>query len=106
MDAAVIAAFKEEPTGDTPAITYTPPGGTAVPVDGIFDDAYVFVEEGEAGVSTQGPAVFFRLADLPSDPGQDDGPIVTIYGVTYSVIRVKPDGMGGIRLGLNIATGT
>lgn len=106
MDAVVITAFKETTGDETPAITYTPPGGEAAPVDGIFDNAYVFVAEGEAGVASVGPAVFFRLADLPSDPEDEDGTIVTINGATYSVKRVKPDGQGGVVLALWKAQGS
>lgn len=94
MDAAVGAAFST-------ATTYQAKGCAPVPVSGIFDSAYVRVEAGGgdflSGVSSSGPAVFYRLADLPVDPEQDD-PIITINGTSYQVIENKKDGQGGVRL--------
>jgi hypothetical protein len=41
--------------------------------------------------------VFLLLADLPTDP-DDDEPTVTVNGVDYSVRERKKDGMGGVFL--------
>jgi hypothetical protein len=90
LNGAVLAHFGE-PT------TYSPKVGQAVQVTGIFDAAYVRVEAGEAGVSSGGPAVFYRLADLPVDPA-DDEPEITVGGVTYAVRETKKDGQGGLVL--------
>lgn len=86
-------------------ITYDPAGvGAAVPVDGIFDAQYVLAKgDALAGVETLGPAVFFRLEDLPTDP-EDDDPIITVDGVAYRVTERRPDGMGGIVLPLRRVT--
>lgn len=80
------------------SVTYTPGVGAAVVVDGVFDAAHVQLDLGEPGVSTQGPAVFLTLADLPSNPETDEDAMVTVAGVTYTPHTVKPDGLGGVLL--------
>lgn len=90
-------------------ITYTPDGGEPVEVTGIFDALYVLAKgsRAEAGVETLGPAVFFRLEDLPEDPQETEAePVLTIRGVDYQVIERRPDGMGGIVLALRRLTHT
>lgn len=73
-------------------------------VKGIFDEQYVLAKgDAEAGVEARGPAVFFRLADLPDDP-EDDDPTLTIRGVDYRVVERRPDGMGGVVLALRKVT--
>ena len=94
MDAAVIAAFTE-PTG---VITYQPQDGAAVPVEGIFDAAYVRAAIGEAGIASVGPSVWFRVVDLPVAHPEADEPVITVNGVPYSAREIKPDGLGGVRL--------
>lgn len=79
------------------SVTYQPEGGVAVPVEGVFDAAYVKVDVGQAGVSSAGPAVFALLADLPTDPEEDE-PVITVDGVGYTVREVKKDGQGGVHL--------
>jgi hypothetical protein len=92
LDAAVLAAFS------TPT-TYQRSGGSPVPIAGIFDAAYVRVEVGEAGVQSVGPAVFYRLQDLPADPETETvNPVITINGVQYEPTEVQKDGVGGVRL--------
>lgn len=96
LEAADRAAM-EHLGGET--VTYKPGTGDPVPVTGIFDEAYVLVDTSDARVSSSGPAVFFRLADLPSDPGQDTGPVeVTVREKTYRPREVRPDGQGGVLL--------
>lgn len=86
------------------SVLYQPSIGAAVPVDGIFDALYVLAKGGaEAGVETTGPAVFFRLGDLPADP-EDDDPTLTIDGIDYRVIERRPDSMGGIVMALRKRT--
>lgn len=84
-------------------VTYTPGVGAPKDVSGIFDAAYVNVEAGEAGVSSSSPAVFLRLADLPSDPRVDAAVRVTVAGVIYRKREAQPDGQGGILLLLHRA---
>lgn len=80
------------------SVTYTPGVGAAVTVDGVFDAAHQHLDLGEPGVTSQGPAAFLTLADLPSDPVTDTAATVTYAGVTYTPHTVKPDGLGGVLL--------
>jgi hypothetical protein len=85
-------------------VTYQPAVGASVPVTGVFDALYLLAKgSAEAGVETRGPAVFFRLEDLPADP-EDDEPTLTIGGVEYRVIERRPDGLGGLVLALRKLT--
>lgn len=86
-------------------VTYDPQGASpAVQVTGLFDEQYILAKgNAEAGVETIGPAVFFRLADLPVDP-ENDEPTLTIRGSAYRVIERRRDGMGGIVLALRLVT--
>jgi hypothetical protein len=78
-------------------VRYTAGSGVTADVVGVFDSAYVKVDAGQAGVSSMGPAVFLRLADLPSDP-EIDSPIVTVESVNHVVREVQKDGLGGVLL--------
>lgn len=100
VDRTVMRTLGE--TAEEETVVYVPGVGDAVPVDGVFDAAYRREDAGEAGVSTAEPALFARLADLPSDP-RTDAPTLTIRGVAYTVREVEPDGDGGIRLFLQEA---
>ena len=93
MDLALLATFGVD-------TTYASPAAASAAVRGIFDAAYVRIDAGEAGVSSAGPAVFYRLTDLPVDPA-DDYPRITIGGVVYTVTEVAKDGQGGVRLMLH-----
>lgn len=98
VDAAASSALGGE------AVTYAPAVGAPVPITGIFDANYVLAKgTANAGVEAVGPAVFFRFADLPVDP-ENDEPTLTIRGVQYRVIERRPDDMGGIVLALRRAT--
>ncbi len=79
-------------------ITYAPSVGDPVTVRGIFDAAYVKVDMQNAGVSSQGPAVWLSLSDLPSGALTDRGATITVDGVSYKRHESKPDGTGGIIL--------
>lgn len=79
-------------------VSYTPDGGVAVEVDGVFDASYQLAVTSETGVMATAPAVFFRLEDLPDDPVVDSNQSITYGGVTYNVTEVKPDGQGGVML--------
>jgi hypothetical protein len=100
VDRTMMRTLGEKAEDDT--IVYTPGAGLAVSVDGVFDAAYRREEAGEAGVSAAEPAVFVRLADLPSDP-REDAPTLTIKGISYTVREVEADGDGGARLFLQEA---
>jgi len=96
VDAVVMGG----PTGGP--VIYTPGMGAAVNVRGVFDAIYVKVDAGNTGVSGSGPAVFLRLSDLPSDPSDDVSARVTVAAVEYKVREAEPDGMGGVRLLLQV----
>jgi hypothetical protein len=78
-------------------VLYGPSAGEALEVRGIFDAVHVKVDAGTAGVSSAGPAVFLCLADLPTDP-EDDDPTITVAGTAYRVREVQRDGPGGVVL--------
>lgn len=85
-------------------IIYRPSDGAPVTVSGIFDASYVLARgDAESGVEALVPAVFLKLADLPSDPEIDD-PILTIAGITYRVRERRPAGFGKIVLALRRVT--
>src|SRR5512133_3481279 len=88
--------------GEDGLIRYAPSVGDAVDVKGVFDASYVQVNAGQAGVVSSGPAVFLMVADLPTNPEEDD-PIITVAGVAYRVREPKSDGKGGVVLLLHEA---
>lgn len=79
-------------------ISYTSGAGATTDVVGIFEAAYQKIDAGHAGVSSSGPAVFFRLADLTSDPSDDTACRVTVDGTVYKVREAEPDGQGVVLL--------
>lgn len=93
MDARLVEDLGE-PT------SYTSAAGVTGTPNGIFDEQYQLVDEGHAGVSSSGPAVFYREAELPADP-KTDTPTIVIGGVAYEVAVVKKDGHGGVLLMLH-----
>lgn len=82
-------------------VRYTSGAGAVVDVSGIFDAAYVRQVAGQPGVTSFGPAVFLRVAGLPSDPETDLTATITVEGVFYSIQEPKKDGLGGVVLQLN-----
>jgi hypothetical protein len=86
------------PLGST--ISYTPDGGYASEIQGIFDAAFLKISAGNAGVISSGPAVFVLLEDLPEDP-EDGDPTIEIDSEQYSVREVDKDGKGGAVLHLH-----
>ena len=75
------------------AVRYAPRVGEPVDVFGLFDAAYVRADVGGVAVQNVGPAVTLRLADLPTDPEEDE-PEITVNGTTYCVTEMRPDGVG------------
>jgi hypothetical protein len=96
VDRAAMAALGGEP------VIYRPSVEAAVTITGIFDSQYELAEgTANAGVEALGPAVFFRLEDLPVAP-EDDDPTLEIRGIVYRVVERRPDDQGGIVLVLRI----
>jgi hypothetical protein len=89
VNAAVLASPLAEDE-----VTYTSGAGAVATPRGIFDALYVKADAGGVGVSSAGPAVFLRLADLSSDPETDQDARVTIREQDYSIHEVQPDGQG------------
>jgi hypothetical protein len=80
------------------AVQYRTGAGQVVTIDDvIFDDGHVRIDATPAGVTSTGPWVFVKLADLPTDPEEDD-PDVMVNGTTYRVFEVQRDGQGGAKL--------
>nr|GAT43698.1 predicted protein [Mycena chlorophos] len=68
--------------------TYTPPGGTAIPINGIFDSAYT--DQAEAAPlesNTVQPVFGVRLAQFPSPPVQNGA--LLVRGVGYIVKDIR-----------------
>jgi hypothetical protein len=84
-------------------VGYQPAVGAAVEVMGMFDEAYVLLDQGQAGVEQVSPVAWLRLEDLPIHP-DDDEPILTIEGKVYRVRERQTDGTTGgtIRLLLHL----
>lgn len=77
-------------------VTYTPVGGSAVSLRGIFTrDYYAALENGEVGVMSARPACAFPQADVPDAARGDE---IVAQGETYEVVEIQPDGMGMVVL--------
>lgn len=76
--------------------TYTPSGGSAAFVDGIFRFEYVDIDVGD-GVPVAGLSAVFTCAaaDVQADP---EGDALTVRGEDYVVRVAQPDGTGTTKL--------
>lgn len=85
--------------------TYTPDGGVAADVVGMFDENFVLVDPERPGVEFTAPVITFRLSDLAVNP-YDDDPVIQVLGVDYTVDQRITDGTlgGSIRLMLHRVT--
>jgi hypothetical protein len=74
------------------AATYTPSGGAAVTVNGIFDNDFIEVETGAGvGVALQQPRFQCRTADVSTAA---EGDALVINAVNYTIRIVQDDGTG------------
>jgi len=74
------------------AATYTPTGGVAATVNGIFDNDFIEVDTGGGvGVALQQPRFHCRTADVPSAA---EGDALVVSGVNYTIRIVQDDGTG------------
>lgn len=72
-------------------------------ITGVFDEAYREVDLLDGpGITTAMPVLGIRLAEFSSPPAQGDQLIVR--GQTFVVREVRPDGHGGAKLMLNLAS--
>ncbi len=81
-------------------VIYTPGVGAAVTVRGVFDAAYELVDPKDPGVSSQGPAVFLGVDDLPDENYL--AATLRIGGTDYLVWKAEPDGQGAVVLRLHL----
>lgn len=74
------------------AATYTPDGGVASTVNGIFDNDFIEVDTGGGvGFAMQQPRFLCRTADVASAA---EGDAITISGISYTIRIVQDDGTG------------
>jgi hypothetical protein len=74
------------------AATYTPDGGSAATVNGIFDNDFIEVDAGGGvGVALQQPRFLCRTGDVSSAA---EGDAIVISAVAYTVRIVQDDGTG------------
>ena len=82
------------------AATYTPSGGSAATVNGVFDNETVPVEAGGfVPVHEEQPRFTCRTADVS---GVSDGDAIVINGVSYTIRAWVHDGTGVTVLQLEI----
>ena len=74
------------------AASYTPSGGSAATVNGIFDNDFVEVDAGGGvGIALQQPRFLCRTADVSSAA---EGDALVVSAVNYTVRIVQDDGTG------------
>lgn len=71
--------------------TYTPQGGSASTITGIFDNEYQMIDAGSVGVSGATPVFECATASVSSAAPGDS---LVIAAVTYLIVEVMPDGTG------------
>lgn len=78
-------------------VTYTPDGGSATPIEGMFDENHVLVLD---GIESIGPVLFLDAENvaLTGVDVLDDDPAIVINSVNYTVRQRQTDGQGGARL--------
>lgn len=80
--------------------TYTPQGGSAKTVTGVFDNSY-FAYEGNQGVEINAsqPRFYCQSSDVT---GVQFGDALIVRGNSYKVVDVQPDGQGLTMLALEL----
>ncbi len=74
------------------AATYTPSGGSASTINGIFDKDYALAAIGDGvGVGSNDPRFICRTSDVSS---ATNGDAIVVNSVTYTVRNVEDDGTG------------
>ena len=74
------------------AASYTVTGGSAVRVNGVFDEGHVAVDVGgQVQVTNVAPQFQCATSDVSS---ADKGDAITVNSVGYTVAEVHPDGTG------------
>jgi hypothetical protein len=86
------------------SVTYTPRGGAAFQITGVFDDAYlkeVMFEDATSGVTTVSAVLGVQLSQFSATPAQNDSLTIASTGATYLVREVRTDSRGGAKLMLS-----
>ena len=74
------------------AATYTPSGGSASTVNGIFDNDYALADPlGGVGVGSSDPRFICRTSDVSAAA---NGDALVVNSVTYTIRNVEDDGTG------------
>jgi len=82
-------------------VTYRPLAGGALPISGVFDNAYlkeVMFEDATSGVTEVSAVLGVQLSQFPSVPVQNDMLSVASVNTTFVVREVRLDSRGGAKL--------
>ena len=71
--------------------SYTPDGGSAGDITGIFDDDFLLVDDGQVGVHSSVPTFLTATSNVSSVA---EGDRIVINSITYQIMDFKPDGTG------------
>jgi hypothetical protein len=94
MSSIVLTTFGE------PVVFHLEGQAEALPGRGVFTAAYQEVDASTGvPVSMIQPVLEVRQADLPATPTEGDA--VTVQGVLYLIVEVRPDGHGFLKLMLH-----
>ena len=97
----VARIFGEQGQGAQARPLYTPPGGVAYEVDGVFDAAYVTVDLLDGTTTSTLENTFgAALSAFQALPVQNGRITIPRLGATYLVREVQPDGHGWLLLKL------
>lgn len=101
-DANVLGPCHVQAFGE--AATFTPAGGSALAITGIFFNGYaqrVDLLDSGVGVTTVKPVLAVRTEQFGSRlPRQGDAISIASNGSSYVIKDVQPDGVGELRLEL------
>lgn len=102
MLGVTVRTFSHSSQAGEPLTEYVPRIGSAYPIRGVFDKAYVSVDTGgQAPVQSVSPVLGVQLSELRA--AVDEGDKVRIDGVLYWITLFQPDGVAGALLKLNEA---
>ena len=82
-------------------VAYMPFAGGALPITGVFDNAYlkeVMFEDGLTGVTEVSAVLGVQLSQFQTPPVQNDQLSVASVNTTYLVREVRVDSRGGAKL--------
>tara|TARA_R110000803_G_scaffold96314_2_gene164440 strand:- start:486 stop:794 length:309 start_codon:yes stop_codon:yes gene_type:complete len=74
---------------------FTPSGGSATTIKGIFNNEYYAMGGGEVDVESSQPVFYSKASNLSS---ASHGDSMVINSVTYKIINIRPDETGMIEV--------